>query len=129
MSIERGVNCTWFKPEDSSKNSLKVWLSGQLKPSGKIFAYIGASKALLNGKSLLAAGVIWTDGNFDKGDTLVIFSDKNIEIARGISNYSSEDINKIVGKKSKEIEVILGYMDKPEIIHRNNLVYSGEQES
>ena len=129
MSIERGVNCTWFKPEDSSKNSLKVWLSGQLKPSGKIFADIGASKALLNGKSLLAAGVIGTDGNFDKGDTLVIFSDKNIEIARGLSNYSSEDLNKIVGKKSKEIEVILGYMDKPEIIHRNNLVYSGEQES
>lgn len=129
MSIERGVNCTWFKPEGSSKNSLKVWLSGQLKPSGKIFADIGASKALLNGKSLLAAGVIGTDGNFDKGDTLVIFNDKNIEIARGLSNYSSEDLNKIVGKKSKEIEVILGYMDKPEIIHRNNLVYSGEQES
>jgi len=129
MSIERGVNCTWFKPENSSKNSLKVWLSGQLKPSGKIFADIGASKALLDGKSLLAAGVTKANGSFDKGDTLVIFNDKNIEIARGLSNYNSEDLNKIIGKKSKEIEVILGYVDKPEIIHRNNLVYSGEQES
>ena len=63
------------------------------------------------------------------GDTLVIFNDKNIEIARGLSNYNSEDLNKIIGKKSKEIEIILGYVDKPEIIHRNNLVYSGEQES
>jgi glutamate 5-kinase len=129
MSIHKGVNCTWFNPQNSSKNSLKVWLSGQLKPSGKILADLGASKALLNGKSLLAAGVLEIDGNFDKGDTLVIFNDKKIEIARGLSNYNSEDLKKILGKKSEEIEVILGYMDKPEVIHRNNLVYSGEQES
>ena len=129
MSIHKGVNCTWFNPQNSSKNSLKVWLSGQLKPSGKILADLGASEALLNGKSLLAAGVLEIDGNFDKGDTLVIFNDKKIEIARGLSNYNSEDLKKILGKKSEEIEVILGYMDKPEVIHRNNLVYSGEQES
>lgn len=129
MSIQKGVNCTWFNPQNSSKNSLKVWLSGQLKPSGKILADLGASEALLNGKSLLAAGVLEIDGNFDKGDTLVIFNDKKIEIARGLSNYNSEDLKKILGKKSEEIEVILGYMDKPEVIHRNNLVYSGEQES
>ncbi|MDA9623474.1 glutamate 5-kinase [Rhodobiaceae bacterium] len=129
MSIHKGVNCTWFNPQNSSKNSLKVWLSGQLKPSGKILADLGASKALLNGKSLLAAGVLEIDGNFDKGDTLVIFNDKKIEIARGLSNYNSEDLKKILGKKSEQIEVILGYMDKPEVIHRNNLVYSGKQES
>ena len=57
------------------------------------------------------------------------YQDKKIEIARGLSNYNSEDLKKILGKKSEEIEVILGYMDKPEVIHRNNLVYSGEQES
>lgn len=129
MSIHKGVNCTWFNPQNSSKNSLKVWLSGQLKPSGKILADLGASEALLNGKSLLAAGVLEIDGNFDKGDTLVIFNDKKIEIARGLSNYNSEDLKKILGKKSEQIEVILGYMDKPEVIHRNNLVYSGKQES
>ena len=50
MSIHKGVNCTWFNPQNSSKNSLKVWLSGQLKPSGKILADLGASEALLNGK-------------------------------------------------------------------------------
>jgi glutamate 5-kinase len=105
---------------------LVIW---SIKAKGKIFADIGASKALLDGKSLLAAGVTKANGSFDKGDTLVIFNDKNIEIARGLSNYNSEDLNKIIGKKSKEIEVILGYVDKPEIIHRNNLVYSGEQES
>ena len=128
-SIQRGGNCTWFNPEKSIKNSLKVWLSGQLKPSGKIFLDQGAGDALLNGKSLLSAGILSIDGDFDKGDTLVIFNNKNLEIARGLSNYGSEDLNKIIGKKSEEIKDILGYMDKPEVIHRNNLVYSGKKEN
>jgi glutamate 5-kinase len=128
-SIQRGGNCTWFNPEKSIKNSLKVWLSGQLKPGGKIFLDRGAGNALLDGKSLLSAGILSIDGDFDKGDTLVIFNNKNLEIARGLSNYGSEDLNKIIGKKSEEIKDILGYMDKPEVIHRNNLVYSGKKEN
>ena len=128
LSIKKGVNCTWFNPETASKNSLKIWLSGQLKPSGKIFSDPGASEALLSGNSLLAAGVTSIEGNFDKGDTLLIFSNKNIEIARGLSNYSSKDLKKIIGKKSEEIKSILGYMDKPEIIHKDNLVFTVEQE-
>ena len=128
LSIKKGVNCTWFNPETASKNSLKIWLSGQLKPSGTIFSDPGASKALLSGNSLLAAGVTSIEGDFDKGDTLLIFNNKNIEIARGLSNYSSKDLKKIIGKKSEEIKSILGYMDKPEIIHKDNLVFTVEQE-
>ena len=128
LSIKKGVNCTWFNPETASKNSLKIWLSGQLKPRGTIFSDPGASKALLSGNSLLAAGVTSIEGDFDKGDTLLIFNNKNIEIARGLSNYSSKDLKKIIGKKSEEIKSILGYMDKPEIIHKDNLVFTVEQE-
>ncbi|MDC0432477.1 glutamate 5-kinase [Hyphomicrobiales bacterium] len=128
LSIKKGVNCTWFNPETASKNSLKIWLSGQLKPSGKIFSDPDASKALLSGNSLLSAGVTSIEGDFDKGDTLLIFNNKNIEIARGLSNYSSEDLKKIIGKNSEEIKSILGYMDKPEIIHKDNLVFTAEQE-
>ena len=128
LSIERGQNCSWFYPSQISKNSLKIWLSGQLKPSGKIYTDKGASIALLDGKSLLAAGVVRIEGVFDKGDTLVIYSNNDEEIARGLSNYNSQDLEKIIGKKSEEIENILGYADKPEIIHRNNLSYSGKKE-
>ena len=128
LSIERGQNCSWFYPSQISKNSLKTWLSGQLKPSGKIYTDEGASSALLAGKSLLAAGVIKIEGTFDKGDTLVIYNNNNKEIARGLSNYNSKELEKIIGKKSEEIEKILGYAVKAEIIHRNNLSYSGEKE-
>jgi glutamate 5-kinase len=118
LSIERGQNCSWFYPSQISKNSLKIWLSGQLKPSGKIYTDKGASIALLDGKSLLAAGVVRIEGIFDKGDTLVIYSNNDEEIARGLSNYNSQDLEKIIGKKSEEIENILGYADKPERIRR-----------
>lgn len=128
LSIERGQNCSWFYPNQISKNSLKIWLSGQLKPSGKVYTDEGASSALLRGKSLLAAGVIKVEGIFDKGDTLVIYNNYDNEIARGLSNYNSLDLEKIIGKKSEEIENILGYADKPEIIHRNNLTYSVKKE-
>ena len=128
LSIKRGQNCSWFYPSQISKNSLKIWLSGQLKLSGKIYTDEGASIGLLDGKSLLAAGVVRIEGVFDKGDTLVIYSNNDEEIARGLSNYNSQDLEKIIGKKSEEIENILGYADKPEIIHSNNLSYSGKKE-
>ena len=59
---------------------------------------------------------------------MIIYSNNDEEIARGLSNYNSQDLEKIIGKKSEEIENILGYADKPEIIHRNNLSYSGKKE-
>ena len=126
LSIERGQNCSWFYPSQISKNSLKIWLSGQLKPSGKIYTDEGASSALLAGKSLLAAGVIKIEGTFDKGDTLVIYNNNNKEIARGLSNYNSKELEKIIGKKSEEIEKILGYAVKAEIIHRLSLIHISE---
>ena len=83
--------------------------------------------ALKNGKSLLSAGVINFDGEFDKGDTVTIKS-RDKEVARGLTNFNSNDLSKIIGKKSEEIEEILGYLTKTEVIHRNNLFYSGNMD-
>ena len=82
----------------------------------------GASKALLNGKSLLAAGVIRINGAFEKGENILILDQNNKQLARGLSSFTSEEIDKIKGKQSKEIEKILGYLSKTEIIHKDDMV-------
>ena len=126
-SIKNGEVGTWFSPQNKNLNALKSWISGSINPTGIINIDKGANEALNNGKSLLSAGIINFEGNFDKGDTVIIKSDA-IEIARGLCNFDSSDLSKIVGKKSEEIEEILGYLDKTEVIHRNNLFYSGDME-
>ena len=79
-------------------------------------------KLLLNGKSLLAAGVTRIDGFFNKGENVLILDQNNNQLARGLSSFSSDEINKIKGKQSKEIEKILGYLSKTEIIHKDDMV-------
>ena len=79
-------------------------------------------KALLNGKSLLAAGIIKINGSFEKGENVLILNQNNDTLARGLSSFSSEEIDKIKGKQSKEIEKILGYLSKSEIIHKDDMV-------
>ena len=90
--------------------------------SGTINIDEGASKALLNGKSLLAAGVIRINGAFEKGENILILDQNNKQLARGLSSFTSEEIDKIKGKQSKEIEKILGYLSKTEIIHKDDMV-------
>jgi len=100
----------------------KKWIIGSLNSSGTIKIDGGASKALLNGKSLLAAGVTEVNGSFNKGENVIIVDQNNNQLARGLSSFSSEEINKIKGKHSKEIEKILGYLSKTEIIHKDDMV-------
>ena len=113
---------THFFPKISSLDAKKKWIIGSLSSTGKIKIDSGASKALRNGKSLLAAGVIKVDGSFKKGENVLILDQNDIQLARGLSSFSSEEINKIKGKQSKEIEKILGYFSKSEIIHKDNMV-------
>ena len=101
---------------------LKKWIIGSLNSSGTIKIDGGASKALRNGKSLLAAGIINIDGFFNKGENVLVLDQNNNQLARGLSSFSSEEINKIKGKQSKEIEKILGYLSKTEIIHKDDMV-------
>ena len=113
---------THFLPKISSLDAKKKWIIGSLSSNGTIKIDDGASKALLNGKSLLAAGITRIDGFFKKGENVLITDQNNNQLARGLSSFSSEEINKIKGKQSKEIEKILGYFSKTEIIHKDDMV-------
>tara|TARA_Y100000590_G_C14961385_1_gene728836 strand:+ start:23 stop:433 length:411 start_codon:yes stop_codon:yes gene_type:complete len=114
--------CTWFLPKVSSLDARKKWIVSSIGSSGKIYIDHGASKALGNGKSLLPAGIIKIDGEFIKGDNILIVDDNGKAIARGLTSFSSKEINKIKGLKSDQIENILGYSSKSEIVHRDDMV-------
>ena len=113
---------THFFPKVSSLDAKKKWIIGSLNSNGTIKIDDGASKALRNGKSLLAAGVIKINGFFNKGENVLILDQNDNQLARGLSSFSSDEINKIKGKQSREIEKILGYLSKTEIIHKDDMV-------
>ena len=113
---------THFIPKISSLDAKKKWIIRSLNSSGKIIIDQGAANALSDGKSLLAAGVIKIEGTFEKGENILIVGENNKNLARGLSSFTSSEINKIKGKQSKEIENILGYLSKSEIIHKDDMV-------
>ena len=113
---------TCFTPKISNLDARKKWIISSLNSQGKLCIDFGAAKALSNGKSLLAAGIIKVLGKFKKGDNILIIDLDNNNIARGLSSFSSEEINKIKGKQSNEIQAILGYPSKSEIIHKDDMV-------
>jgi glutamate 5-kinase len=101
----------------------KQWLANQMKVSGRLFLDAGASRAVLqSGVSLLAVGVSQVEGNFKRGEVVSCISDEGQEIARGLVNYDNRESQQIKGEPSEKIESILGYVDEPELIHRDNLV-------
>lgn len=120
--IERGGRCTWFFPSASPTTVRKQWIAGALKPAGEIFVDAGAARALRHGKSLLPAGVIRVQGVFERGDALIVRDEHGIELARGLSAYSSADAERLRGRKSAEIESLLGFRGRDELIHRDDLV-------
>ncbi|NCW36747.1 MAG: glutamate 5-kinase, partial [Proteobacteria bacterium] len=99
-------NCTWFLPKVSKLDARKKWIISSISPKGELIIDDGAKKALKNGKSLLAAGIKNVSGKFKKGDHIKIIDKNNKEFARGLSSFSSEEINKILGRHSKDIEKI-----------------------
>lgn len=115
---------TWFNASTTPMAAKKKWIAGALSPVGNLIIDDGAEKALRNGKSLLPAGVIQVEGDFVRGDTVKILNQTRKEIARGLVTYASEDANKILGSKSSEIERILGYGGREELIHRSDMVMS-----
>jgi glutamate 5-kinase len=106
-----------------SLDARKQWLADHLQVSGKVSLDAGAVKALrIDGKSLLPIGVKQISGEFQRGAVVAILDDSGKDIARGLVNYSADEARRIAGKASGEIESILGYVDEPELIHRDNLV-------
>lgn len=120
--IEEGARCTWFLPSGNPTTARKQWIAGTLNPAGSITIDAGALRALLEGKSLLPAGVVKSRGRFDRGDTVSVLTADGAEIARGIIAYSDADAARIMGRKSSEIEGILGFRGRDEMIHRDDLV-------
>jgi glutamate 5-kinase len=120
--IEEGARCTWFVPSSTPSAARKQWIAGSLKPAGAISVDEGAVRALLQGKSLLPAGVTRSVGRFDRGDTVSIVGPDSLEVARGICAYSDSDTARIMGRKSAEIENLLGFRGRDEIVHRDDLV-------
>jgi glutamate 5-kinase len=113
---------THFIPKISSLDAKKKWIIGSLNSSGIIYIDLGASLALNNGKSLLAAGITKIMGSFNKGENVLIVDQNEKHLARGLASFNSKEIDKIKGKQSKEIEKILGYLSKSEIIHKDDMV-------
>lgn len=111
----------------SKKNvkAKKHWLKYSSKKIGNIFVDEGAEKALFKHKSLLAKGIVKIDGKFEKGDVVSIKNLENKELAVGITSYSYNEVEKIIGKHTKEFEKILGYKDYDEVIHINNMEIIG----
>ncbi len=120
--IEKNDNCTWFLSKTSKLHARKKWIISSIAPKGELMIDEGAKKALINGKSLLAAGIKKVSGKFNKGDHIKIFDNKKREFARGLSSFSSEEINKIMGCQSNEIREILGYVSKSEVVHKDDMV-------
>jgi glutamate 5-kinase len=120
--VEAGARCTWFVAEASPVTVRKQWIAGLLRPAGELAVDEGAVRALRAGKSLLPAGVVQVKGRFDRGDAVLVRDPRGVEIARGLAAYSSADAERIRGRRSAELEALLGYRGRDEMIHRDDLV-------
>ena len=120
--VEAGARCTWFVPAATPVAARKQWLAGVLKPAGVLRIDAGAVGALRRGRSLLPAGVTAVTGNFERGDAVDVAEIDGRVIARGLSAYSSVDVQRIMGRRSSEIEQLVGFRGRDEVVHRDDLV-------
>ncbi len=120
--ILENKKCTWFLPRVSKLDARKQWIVGSVAPKGEVIIDQGALEAINNGKSLLPAGVKKISGIFEKGDHILVKDQNDIECARGLTSFSSIEIEKIKGSHSSKIKNILGYSSREEIIHKDDLV-------
>ncbi len=121
-ALQDGARCTWFTARSTPFAARKRWISGGLKTRGAFTIDAGAVSALVQGRSLLPAGVIAVSGKFERGDAVSVRDPGGREIARGLCAYSSEDAERIMGHNSREIEQLLGFSGRAEMIHRDDLV-------
>ena len=121
-AIAAGAPCSWFLPQSTPRAARKHWIAATLKPLGAITVDDGAATALAGGKSLLPAGVVAVEGDFQRGDAVRINDAGGRDLGRGLSAYSAADARRIMGHKSREIETLLGYRGRDEVIHRDDLV-------
>ncbi len=111
-----------FLPSVKARTARQQWIAGRQKPTGTLQIDNGAKTALMEGASLLPAGVLTVTGSFQLGALVSVLDTKNQTIALGLVAYNSHEIKAIKGKKTEEIEAILGYRRRPSVIHRNDLI-------
>jgi glutamate 5-kinase len=121
-AMQQGARCTWFTAAPDGRSARKRWIAGALAPLGALRVDAGAARALGAGRSLLPAGVDRVAGSFERGDPVVVHGPGGAPLARGLSAYGSEDARRIAGHRSDEIEAILGWRGRDEMIHRDDLV-------
>ena len=110
-------------PDREAIAARKQWIAGQLVAKGELLLDAGAARVVReSGRSLLPVGVTHVKGNFSRGDVVTCLDPDGRPVARGLVNYSADESRRIMRHKADEIEAILGYVDEPELIHRDNLV-------
>ena len=121
-AVAAGARCTWFLPAPDGRTARKRWIAGSLQPLGRLLVDAGAAWALTSGRSLLPAGVRAVEGEFERGDAVVVLGPDGATLARGLSAYASGDARRIAGHRSDRIDAILGWRGRDEVIHRDDLV-------
>src|SRR6202035_395347 len=125
-AIAKGARCTWFVTAGNPVTARKKWIAGSLEPKGTLTIDAGAVAALRRGNSLLPVGVTRIEGDFVRGDAVVIRGPDGAEVGRGLCAYDLEDAQKIRGRASADIMSILGFSGRAEMIHRDDLVVGRE---
>jgi glutamate 5-kinase len=125
-AIEEGARCTWFLTAGNPVTARKKWIAGSLEPKGTLTIDAGAVAALRRGNSLLPVGVVRIEGGFARGDAVIIRGPDGVEIGRGLCAYDAEDAQKIRGRSSADIDAILGFSGRAEMVHRDDLVVGRE---
>ncbi len=121
-AIAKGARCTWFLTTGNPVTARKKWIAGSLEPKGTLTIDAGAVAALHRGNSLLPVGVVRIEGDFARGDAVIIRGPDGAEIGRGLCAYDVEDAQKIRGRASADIMSILGFAGRAEMVHRDDLV-------
>jgi glutamate 5-kinase len=121
-ALEAGAACTLFPAQGSPRRARKDWIAASLGVAGSLIIDEGAVRALKRGGSLLPPGVRAVEGAFEKGDTVLITTPTGIAIAKGLVAYDAGDARRIAGRQTEEIETILGYRGRDELVHRDDLV-------
>lgn len=125
-AIQDGARCTWFLTPSNPATARKTWIAGSLEPRGAVHLDAGAARALAGGKSLLPVGVTRVEGAFSRGDAVTIRDASGAVLGRGLIAYDADDAARIAGRSSREIESILGYPGRAEMIHRDDMALTGQ---
>jgi glutamate 5-kinase len=120
--LDEPVPCTWFLSGSNPVTARKKWIAGSLEPRGVLYVDAGAASAIMNGKSLLPAGVTRVEGNFTSGDCVLIRDSRAAEIGRGLIGYDASEAALIAGRNSQDIFTELGFTGRAAIIHRDDMV-------